>query len=479
MSYYYPQAFMVLDILFEDFKLSSSAIGQKTSTLAVQTRSLDVTVNDYRTADTFKAEVDYKHFPFDPRSMRSCAVSIYLQDMARLYNKDGSVNKIRPNELRQFTSTKGKNSGNTNAIFTGFVDEDEINFDDMRRTVSLSGRDQTGLFIDQMYSDKIPTDPFGLRLDQAIKTLVRAFPALNKINIVNQTDDALFPLLRPLMVDPNSQLSGQRSPGKHENYWEIIQDMINRCGLIGYMNLNDLIITTPRNQLNTVDDLKIVYGKNVKNLNFKRKLGRLKKLNLQCISRSGKNVIKAEVPLEATDAWCKSFGIKKERVKVPVLGANGQIDPNQPLQPAPIIVFPIPGIANKEHLIRIAQNSYEEYSRQQLEGSFDTHEMLGRIGVSNDPFDLTKLDIGHPLQIEIDMDDLNEISRITSVEQRIMYLTSKGYDSKVAVIFAESMGKFSPRFFTKSLRISMGDSGFKLHVDFINILDLTSNKLVK
>lgn len=491
MSYYYPQAAVELRILPEDFKLTSDASKQVPQRVMVIPKSVSVSVNDYKTTDTFNMELDYKNFPFDPRSIRSCGVVIYLQDMQSLVLADGSQNTLNPG------ASTSLNPSIPNAVFLGFVDEDHIEFNDMTQTVKLTGRDVTALLIDQKYQTNTPI-ALTQRLDLAIMNLLQAFAATQKIEVDASRitgGAASLPTLAQFYPDFGSPLAGHKNVGSKESYWEIIQDMVNRAGLICYMGIKistdgknlvpAIFLTTPKNQITTKeDDIKFVYGKNIKNLQLKRKLGRLKNFNLLVRSRVDKEVIFAKIPEEAEETWAKEFGISREPAKVPVLKPDGSLDTTTS-QIAPYITFPVPNIADKQQLIKIAQTLYEQYSLQQLEGQFDTMEMLGR-GTSRQPkedpfgpfnkYDLVHIQKGQTISLEIDSDDLASISRLATVGERTQYLIRRNYDQTIASILASTMGKFSPRFQIKSYTMTLNqDQGFKLTVMFQNIIN-TENK---
>jgi hypothetical protein len=469
-------------------------------------------VNDYKTTDTFNMEIDYKNFPFDPRSIRSCGVVIYFQDMGKLYNSDGTFNKIIPGASTVVDPTI------SNAVFIGFADEEEIEFDDTNRMVKLSGRDTTALLIDQKYINNTPIS-LNLPIDEAIQTLLSQIPAVSQVAVLNQTIDPVtfqpetLPTLAQYYPDFNDPLTGSKNPGQHETYWEIIQDICHRAGLICYFSRSikngqlvpTIILANPKNQFiplnsETKDDIKIIYGVNVKNLKLKRKLGRFKGFNLQVRCRIDKQVLIARIPEQATVAWGTAFGFQQESgttangestnfapISIPVLKPDGSIDTSAVKAPAPYITFPVHDVADLDALVKIGQTLYEQYSLQQLEGSFDTFEMLGR-GTTRDTngdqtisyknYDLTQIRKGQTICLEINTDDLGEISRLSSYPARVEYLIQRNYDSKVASVFAETMGKFSPRFQIKSYRMSINDtSGWKLSVDFQNIIDTTFRSL--
>jgi hypothetical protein len=533
---------MQLRILPEDFGLSSNAAAHATTKVNVQVRDVVVSRNDYKTADTFTAEIDYKSFPFDPRIIRACGVVIYMQDMGSIYNQDtGKVNIIIPG---------GPSVGDpniSNAVFIGFVDENEIVFDDAGRKVLLSGRDTTALLIDQKYTSQkgvvapappapaattgvIPgilapffpsvstpavitqsvTGPFypNLPLNKAILKLLSTFPATANIQVYSSPGVAM-PVINS--YDPNfgDPMTGGMNTGggKRETYWDIIQELAGRAGLICYMGIAQtpsgdiaptIYLVTPKDQgLNidpktgkqstvTTDDIKIIYGNNVKNLRFKRKIGRLKNFNIQVVSRSGKEVISCRIPFDANQNWCTKYGIPKADVIIPVLKPDGSIDATQN-KVAPSISFPYTKIANKAALVLIGQMLYEQYSLQQLEGSFSTWEMLGRGTTDTSTFDnktsfttydMTQIKKGQTICIEIDPPDLQEISRFATAQDKSDYLTSKGYDSGLADLISGAIGKMSPRFQIKSYKMQMNESsGFQLDVDFYNLIDNTNRTL--
>jgi hypothetical protein len=456
VSFYFPQACVRLRILPEDFQLVSDAAKQNPGEVIVIPKEITVSINDHKTSDSFSCELDYSTFPFDPRIVRYCGVVVYMGNVQTLYS-GSQLNTIEPKE--------------SNAIFAGFVDEETITFDDTKRSVRFEGRDFTSLLIDQKYADNVPVfmnEP----LDVQIKAYLQTFKATEKIKFDNRTGGTLPTIASFFPGFGSAPLAGAKNVGTHESYWEIIQDLVSRAGLICYMDIDTLVVTTPRNLYNPRADLKFVYGKNVKNLTFKRKLGRLKGFNIRVRSRVGKEVLTADIPREATPEWAKDYGIELKDAEVPVLKPDGTLDKTTNHK-APFITFPVSNIGNKDQLVKIGQSVYEDYSRQQLEGSFETMEMLAHSDEIPD-FDLTDLNVGIPLAIEIDSSDLTQISRLATVEERTQYLLRRQYDKTLAHTLATTYGKFSPRFFTKAFSYTLNEQGFKLKIEFVNIIELTN-----
>lgn len=477
MSYSYPQAAFVMNVLFEDFETGSVASDDEVYKFEILTKNLTVRLNDYKTASTFDCEIDYKNFPFDPRIIRSAQVTIHIEDMAMLYDEHGQPVKIKPNIA--------------NTIFQGFVDEESIDLDDSKRVVRLSGRDMTALLIDQPY---IGAKKFslGLPLDQNIRNLFASVPALKNLSVVNVSSQNPLPSIASFY--PNfgaNDKAGYKNVAGHETYWDIVQDVVSKGGLIAYMKLDTLYISDPRTVFREDKAVKFIYGKNVKSLSFKRKLGRHKGFNVVVRSVVGKKVIEAKIPEEATAAWCKGINLPVGKaILTPKLNPDGSPATDTETK-APYLLFLIHKIATHAALVNIGQTVFEELSRQDLEGTMETIDMESHSGDSKtdipnyEIYDLTTgtsgglpLTFGQPVSIEIENDDVAGISRFSTPIERQAYLELRGYPTDVAVVFANSVGQMSPTFYTKGIQLTLDqDSGFKMQLSFINYLELTNKNL--
>lgn len=464
MSVYYPRAAMSLRIRWEDFGDTSNEKLKEDYKLSVIPKRLTVNINDYTTADTFQCEIDYKSFPFDPRTIRACGVSIFIEDVGSLYGQDNKLSQIIPSD---------DPGANGNVVFQGFVDEESLTFDDEKRTVKFEGRDFTALLIDAKYLTGTPLD-MGLPLDQLLTQLLANLPTAKNIVVDNRTKKTL-PTLKQFFPDFGAPLAGQRNSSRDDTYWEVIQDLAARAGLIVYIEIDKLVISQPRVLYNKSQAKQFVYGSNVKNIEFKRKLGRHKGFNIvvRCLDVLSKEVITAKLPEEGTAEWSKSTGIPNSVVLVPVVGVN--TNPGQQKtqnQAAPYMAFRVKNIKDKPHLIEVGEKIFEELSRQQLEGSLETHEMEV-LDKQKNLFDLTKIRVGTPIAVEIDSSDLYNISRFGTNSQRERFLISRGYPVAFARTFATQMGNYAPVFYTKAAQFTLdSDTGFKLRLDFLNFIDL-------
>lgn len=466
MTMYYPQAAMSLRILFENFGKLDPLSNQEYS-LNVTPRSVTVSINDYTKADTFSCEIDYKNFPFDPRTIRACGVTVFIEDMRAQTDQFGRPKIIQPVAPDYF--------GKTNAIFIGFADENNIEFDEAKRTVRLSGRDFTALYIDTPY-DIVEPLSLATPLENVFAFLSARLKATRDMKVLNKAGDTL-PSLGQFAPDFNA-LSAQRNKSRNESYWDVIQDLARRAGLIVYVELDKLIINKPNALYDRKELKQFVWGKNLNRLAFSRKLGRVKNFNIEVRSMNieKKEVLKVKIPEEASLPWVTKTGIPRKRVQVDNLLPNGTVDKKD----ANFIVFRLPDIASKTHLTSVAENIFEELGRQQIEGSLETRDMCVREGnvsagirTPGVEFDVTKIRNATPIDIRIQQDDIEAIAREKDRGAKVKYLIDRCYDPSVAYAFADSLGKFDTPFYTKAVEFTLSqDQGFKMRLEFINFIEL-------
>lgn len=471
MSFYYPQAAVQLRVRWEDFGDTKNQSLKEDYILSIQAKKVGVNINDYSAADTFKVDIDYKQFPFDPRCIRACGVVIAMEDRGALENPDGTFREMV--------------ISSDNTVFIGFADDESISFDDSSRTVSLEGRDLTSLLIDRKFLKG--TVSLQQRIDVVIQGLLNELAETRKIKVDVRVDEVL-PVVGSYWSD-KGKLSGLKNTKKDETYWDVIQDIVARAGLIAYIELDKLVITKPRSLYDANAVKKFVYGKNLKKLEYKRKLGRRKQFNVavRSLSLETKQVLQAQIPAEATTAWSRATGIPNIEVKVPDLDKDGKPVAAAELKAAPYMSFRVPNVGNKSQLIKIGQEIYEEIGRQQIEGSFGTKEMRtswfkDKEETKSETFDLLKLRIGTPVLIEIDQGDLKGVNKFNTKTDREKFLIGRGYDRKVASALADSLS--NPRIggplYTKTVKFDLdSENGFDCEVEFINFIQIGDTKVAR
>lgn len=460
---------MVIRVLWENLQRTTNILEAKYD-IAVTPKRVEVNINNYKEADTFNCDLDYKNFPFDPRSIRAIGVSIYMQDMKRLVDDTGKPTRIVPSP--------------DNLVFVGFADEETIKMDDNAGLVSFSGRDYTSLLLDRAFVDRngvAPTIDLSVPLDKAIQRLLSELPETQAIEVKNRTGETL-PTIAKYAPD-YSPLAASKNVDKKDKYWEVIQDLVSRAALVAYIELDKLVITSPRVLYGATKAKQLIYGKNLKSLEFKRKLGRVKGYNIQVqsLNYQKKEVLTAKIPEQASQEFIAATGIPREAVKIPKPSSNGQITQ----EPAPYLAFNVPNIADQNQLIKIGEKIFEEVSRQEIEGQAVTKDMMlseitaneaghAQVGPKSDAvrsttgFDIFKIRNATPIAIFVDWEDLQAISQLRDSAQRRRYLEEHAFAPKVAAALADVIGKQPNVFYTRSVKFSMDSDGFSCEIDFIN-----------
>lgn len=461
MSIYYPQGGLILRATWEDFK-SQSAKNLSVTEFNITAKSLYIERNDYSEADKFKATLDYNDFPFDPRCLRSIAVTICIEDRKKNFKSDNSLNKIIP-------------VMDKNIVFIGFADESSIRMDSETKTITFEGRDYTSLFIDQK---RINTEPISMSkpIDEIIKDLINEQDATKDIIVVNRTGETL-PVPSKLSADYNPTTS-VRNVKRKETYWDIMQDIVSHFGFVGFIELDKYVITKPQNIYEKKEIKQFIYGGNIKELNFQRKLGRAKNFNVRVISFNPleKKTEEALIPKEAiTPDFIANNGNKE--ITIPQLDKDGK--KIEPEKTADYISFPVKDVVNKEQLIKIGESVFEEMSRQQIEGSLTTYEMEIPEEIDGNKtrsISFEKIKNGTAIRVYLSSSELGFLNSKSDFNKKLAFLISRGYSHDIAVVFAKSLDRINTAFYTKSVTYELDqDNGFSMKLDFINFIDLDSS----
>jgi hypothetical protein len=447
-------------VTWEDFGTKNKTLNEVID-IDVSCKSARIERNDYTEADTVRLTIDYSAFPFDPRCIRACGITVFMEDVKSRFDKNGKPTIIRPNDLPIEAEASNK-------VFIGFADESSIKLDSDNKTVELEGRDYTGLFIDikRLNSDPIPLSK---PIDQIIKELIHEQENTKNIEVINRTGETL-PTLAKLAPDFNEATSVKNQHRK-ETYWEIIQDILGRVALIGFIELDKFIINKPQNIYEKKNIKHFIWGKNIKDISFKRKLGRAKDFNVKVVSFNPleKKVETVLIPKEATHPL-----VKGPEVTIPQLDKNGK--KIEPPKTADYITFSVKDVTNKEQLIKIGESIFLEMSRQQIEGELSTFEMAVPEENKKLPIKFNEMRNGSAIRVFFSSDEMGQLNSNSDEKTKRNFLIKRGYPNNVATAFAKSLDKINTAFYVKSVSFEMDrDNGFSMKINFINFIDLDSS----
>lgn len=455
----------------------------QTSKIVCLAKRVTVAINDYTEADTFTCEFDYQNFPFDPRCIRSLGITIHMDDRKKTF-KGNSLNTIEALSVSPLKEEdKPDSEKKSNIIFMGFADEESLSFDESDRIVSIEGRDYTSILIDAPWPRKV-LDPVK-RVDALISEMLKALPAAKDIIVLNKTGDNL-PILKSY-APQLSNLSGNKNAKKNMSYWDMIKKLVSEAGLITYIELDSLVINKPRNLYKGTKSYSFIYGKNLQSLDFSRKLGRQKGINIlvRAINTANKTdpVMKVEIPKEASKEWIKEMNLPKNKFgtyaqTIEKMDKDGKVTE----EIAPLLPFNLTKIDNVNQLRTNGETIWEEIGRQQIEGSLKTKDMRQFQTVEykknkfrEEEFNLLKIRNGTPIILTIDQGDMEGLEDETSIAKKTQFLKERGYQNDVALAFATTFKKFGSKFYTKLAEFTLDkEDGFTLKLEFLNFIDIVN-----
>lgn len=486
--------------------------------------SASVDLPGHRNAATFNLAFAYKDLPIDPRTVKACAVDIYLGTITAENFADGMRGKVQAGVKPSVLDTSGFFGAGVSPrlLLTGLVDEWEVEHNDDGSSVSVSGRDFRGVLIDT----PIAADP--KKATHLLDKLVLSKP-------INQVIEDLF-ATHPMMVGipvrvspeewPNGTLpapgagaigrnrrgaKGEKAGGRASaaggsnqlKYWDVV---VKLCFLVGAIPAFvgtelrirpsrslydqqragfDPLIPTPfaaglRRATDAISNKaiaplqvrKMVYGRDIGSLSFTRKFaGYARPRQVCCVSidtrsaaKAAGRVLKGLYPSEAIATRAFASGVKSM---------------------ADTLYVPVPEITDVDRLGVIAQAIYEEMARGEISGTCSTNNLASFGGDNSDP-DLLKLRPGDAVEFATDVRTLTKAAPLTSAytdhmrkpfEQAVKDLTAILGDENLArVIIATSRGvvnEVQGFFRVSSSRYIWGADGLKVDFSFQNFVEKT------
>ena len=481
MSVYHPQAALALKIIWDTFERDDSK-AEVSDELFLLARDVTVDKTNWNEADSFTADVDYKSFPFDPRTIRTVQVRIYMEDTGALFNRDGTPREIVPDRVNA-----------ENLVFAGFVDTMDVSYTGEDRQVHMEGRDFTGLFLDVSTPALRELIKPNYTMKRVVDTVIKSSKTTEnmKSEVDPESHGAVFAPLSRAGFDLSNAEARKNFP-RGSNNWEVIQIFAAQAGVIVYVEGDVVKLREAKNIYEEKRAALMVYGHNLNSVTFGRKLGRQKDFNVRVFSTDveGKLQLSVEIPKKARDPeFIRKFVTKPGQhntiLEVDTLGKKVE-----PPRAAPFLYFPIPNVKSKATLTRIGESIFETIARQQLEGHLETNEMLfvqrSAEIIKNQPINFGEavdqrsdraipfkdIGMGSYISVLIDDEDLKRIGTFSDLGDRTRYLLSRGYPIEIAKIFARRLTQLTNAFVIKSLRYSIREGeGFTLSAEFINIID--------
>ena len=433
--------------------------------------------NTYKEADTLEATLSYLDLPFDPRTVRSCAIEFYLGvidgDTWREYMR-----------LQTLPPLPDENEYGSNRRFRGWVDNWHVDWStDSAATVDLSCRDNTALFIDQSAPPQIKVDP-KVGIDEAIAKYLSCFPQYEGIGVEWRGGDDP-PTLEKAMTR-SSRRNGGVGPGKDQmSVWDFITDITGMVGVVAFVEDETVVLQKPRTLYasgyyregdpwrgRTTDELDMktrtfIYGRNLEDFSVDRRYNEKAPRNIE---------VRCYLPE------------RKKTIVVRFPGKTTRVQPGESADKT-ITVFRVAGVKDKEALQVIAQSMYEDMSRQEMEVSMKTFSLASFGGdntepdvlylQSGDPVEVffAKSDTGDPVMVPATQEQVEDALLVT--EKTVEYLESLGYPNEIATAYAEAYTNagYQTAFRVARVTYDWGDEeGITVGIDAVNYIEVRYDK---
>lgn len=455
-------------------------------------RSVTIERNGLRTADTANVTLDYADAPIDPRIIRAASIEIVLgvvspsdfeRGMRGALRDDGSLFSVVP---------RGTGFGPLAEAtrFVGWVDEWEIEHDSEEGdTLSLKCRDMTAILLDT----PLPTG-FAINLDEpivrGIQALLDSIPATQGIRVrygwTDDEDTGTGPTPAEATGRPATHRTRRgrgarraRSGDQRMNVWDHITDTVVSLGLVPLMQGYELRLVLPRTYFGRASQTRrMVYGRNLQGLSFTRKLGGVQVPTVQ---------VRSYDPTLGRTRWAQhpvaqgttGAGVfpddQPPRTRANAPGVSGQ-NPDDRIQ-----VFTVSGVTNAAQLQQIAESTWQQIGRQEIEGHFATEDLSS---VESETSDLLALNSGDAVELLMvapsgaqSLDGPATLQRLQAMNRqtRAHYLIGIGWRREVAERLArlQDATGFQTVFRAQNVRISWdGETGARIECDFVNFIEV-------
>ncbi len=503
--------------------ITSSGADNLTQIIGIVPRNATVELPGYRQAGTFSLELEFRDLPLDPRVIRAMAVAMHLDAVPAGDFAEGMTTTPAFGDGSAESGTRRASiieTNEDNILIAGLADTITVDHGSSAALVHIQGRDFRGILLDTPVSPKtLASIDLSRPIDRVVEHIVRDLhPQGGGIKVrTNQTEwpDNLIPA--PLTVDDatrvnldsfgNNLRASAKGEAQNVTFWDLITSYCFLVGGVPHFVGNTLRIRPARTlfdarkQEDTFDPAvgtpfadgqprnvsppqarsaeqyayrRLVFGRDIETLKFERKLTGVKVPVIEVVSydtsgdtRGEGRLLKAQFPPSNEKA--------ARTTSVPPSGKSPETS---------VIRVNAPGIKNKDRLLEIAKDLYQEIGRQEMGGSAETKNLTSFGGNNDDP-DLVRLRPGDPVEFRVDASGLGvfppPINELTneegrSFEEQVEAVKQRVGDENLArVLVAANRGEVAD--LQRTFRVAnvsyswSKDSGIAIAFDFQNFVE--------
>ncbi len=450
---------------------------------SIQPVNASIERNGLTAPDACNVTLNYTDAPFDPRTIRSCGVELLIG----VIPPDQFQQGIELGQTRgdgSLVSTIGDQADGSiygATRFVGFVDEWTVKYSGDGDTVTLECRDMSAPLRDLKLNPGESID-LSLPLTDGIQRLLDSVSPTTAGVVVRWQGEGDPPV--PADAAPGRRRARRgrvarrnRSGDEEMTMWEHIVDTCVATGTVPLVRDFDVVVSEARTLFSTSDALRMVYGQNLEDLEFTRRMGGIKVPTIE---------VRAWDPVIGRTRWAR-YPVRAGEKASGILGVTNPPRALRANEVTPSGANPTESIRTKivTHttdpvvLERIARNTFEQTGRQEIEGQFSTYDVSS---YGHDPFEVDLLDArpADPIEVLIvaatsedaPTSTLAELQAFTRARRRD-YLISLGWNKDVADRFAalQDANGFQSVFRLQDIRIDFdNDDGIKIGCGFVNYI---------
>ena len=257
--------------------------------------------------------------------------------------------------------------------------------------------------------------------------------------------------------------------------WAVWQQCVGMLGLISYIDRGDCIVTTALDFYSAQNPARLIYGSDSR--------GILEHSEVRNCVRNAIGVgLTSFDPIsgKTIEAFYPPLG-SQQLTKAKARGKHKHALPEGSILASQYQVFPYPGITDPDLLQFAARRVFEEFSRQDMEGTVSTAEMmLPRL--DGTLVDALSLKPGDAIRVEFDDQLKSALLGLSSRTERIAYLTTAGYSPATADLMVsnvQDIAQLQPECSVKTVGVDFeasNDGGqFRIQINYNARVQITGD----
>lgn len=380
--------------------------------LALPPLTVKLERNGIHDADTCSMTFAFGDLPVDPRVVRSAFVEVDVGAVSGDEFSAGIAGARADGGLFSVLPVGSDSELRASTRFVGFVDEWRVSAGDDGDRVELTARDLTSELMGKRLPSGVRID-LGVPIADGIQELIDRYPQTRGLRVVfgeptrdPSMDGDRGPVPADLIGNARRARRGKRASrarqgAKDLSLWDHITDTVVALGYVPVLRNYFLFIANARTMFTTEEQgvRRLAYGRNLLSLELSRKLS--------SDAASATVEVRCPDPQRGRTLWARAP--KVEGAPGPWSGAYGESDP--PRAPAraskvtpggstaeEVRVFVVHGIGDLETLERAATSIFEQYGRNEIDGTFVTHDLSS---LERDDEDLLDLQPSDPVHVYV------------------------------------------------------------------------------